>query len=304
MRAREPTTDAQRFVFSGPQWAGIMSAVQAGCVQPEWFSRSLLLIAARRYRARRFSYRPPEAEARLLMQAAAYIRRARKALANTDPSLLNNVLSVHGPLRRDSFFEMLDLIERFATSRVGKPSFHPRRALYQTVLALWSVAGGSLKYSRGAPSSQEPGALCGPTIRYFQAVLNPVMEGDAPTLEGMRKIVDRQAALHKKLRANSDYVAVRREATQKVMGGDAPTPEGTRKIVDRRAAFLEERRANNDDLATRAQAIQIGRDLDGAERAAWEQVSLARRVPPRDALIRMRVRFLLRGLSVVNGTIR
>jgi hypothetical protein len=77
---------------------------------------------------------------------------------------------------------------------------HPRMAFYRDVLTCWTGAGGTLRYSRH-PTSH---ALQGVLVRYLQAVTQPVMGDDAPKLETIRSLIDRE----KKLRARAAQALV------------------------------------------------------------------------------------------------
>jgi hypothetical protein len=65
---------------------------------------------------------------------------------------------------------------------------------YHDVFSLWLKFGGKLRYSRNS------GKLSGPLIRFFQAVTGPVLGTDAPALESIKDIIEREKHRQRKQR--------------------------------------------------------------------------------------------------------
>jgi hypothetical protein len=84
------------------------------------------------------------------------------------------------------FFAESNLIALESLSAGRRPH---REFLYAGILDLWEMhLGQPLKYSR----SGEQGLPGGPLIRFFTACIGPVLGDDAPTLEGIIKIIKRE----------------------------------------------------------------------------------------------------------------
>jgi hypothetical protein len=74
----------------------------------------------------------------------------------------------------------------------------PQIVHFQHILWLWTdIFRGKLKLSRDPGSGQ----LRGPLARYFLAVTGPVMTDEAPSLESLPDIVDRQKSFYRWLDA-------------------------------------------------------------------------------------------------------
>jgi hypothetical protein len=89
---------------------------------------------------------------------------------------------------------------------------HPRDELYEDVLDCWFDAGGRLSKSRVNPAYPNAGTLGGPTIRYLQAVLIPVMRDKAPKPEGLRKVIDKFAVRMENILLSEEEMVLRTEA--------------------------------------------------------------------------------------------
>jgi hypothetical protein len=59
----------------------------------------------------------------------------------------------------------------------------PKRSFYETVLKVWTDRGGKLGWSTNAQ-------VGGPCVRYFKAVVRPVMGVDSPALSYIKNIID------------------------------------------------------------------------------------------------------------------
>jgi hypothetical protein len=81
----------------------------------------------------------------------------------------------------DNFFHLSEL------SRT-KTSGHPREEYYHGIIKLWIMLTGRLTFSRDSVT-KKPG---GPLVRYIRAVTKPVMGKDAPTPEGIAKLICRE----------------------------------------------------------------------------------------------------------------
>lgn len=79
----------------------------------------------------------------------------------------------------------------------------PKARFYWRVLDCWRAAGGVLGYSRNG----DPPIVGGPTVRYFEAAVGPVMGGDdvpgrkMPGREAIAKIIKRHKVLDRELEA-------------------------------------------------------------------------------------------------------
>jgi hypothetical protein len=94
---------------------------------------------------------------------------------------------------------LLEAWERFAAREARALNgfygrLHPRGEFFELILTEWICAGGLLVVSRAGSESKQRGRLGGPTVRYLQAVTAAVMGFNAPTLEGLRKIIERWRA--------------------------------------------------------------------------------------------------------------
>jgi hypothetical protein len=76
--------------------------------------------------------------------------------------------------------------ERATPHATRKDQYRFREEYYQEVLSLWLRFGGKLRYSRNSRK------LSGPLIRFFQAVTGPVLGTDAPALESIKDIIERE----------------------------------------------------------------------------------------------------------------
>jgi hypothetical protein len=81
--------------------------------------------------------------------------------------------------------------EALADPKLWRGRANPRRQfLYGAVLNLWHLGLGlELQYSRS-----EKGTPGGPLIRFFAAVVAPMLGEQAPTVHGIAKIIDREKA--------------------------------------------------------------------------------------------------------------
>jgi hypothetical protein len=63
------------------------------------------------------------------------------------------------------------------------PLAPPKRSFYEAVLKVWTDRGGKLGWSTNAQ-------VGGPCVRYFNAVVRPVMGDDSPKLSYIKDIID------------------------------------------------------------------------------------------------------------------
>jgi hypothetical protein len=215
------------FDFTPTQWREIRSAVFDGCAQPAQFDERGLLRVANRYLEARPQYRSASARSAAWKRAARLMKQTREALAIADPW---GFFEKAQPLFEDpprapeySVSAELERWQRFAAllADADLREWHPRIEFFREVLDYWTSAGGWLRFSRAGPTSRDPGKLGGPTVRYLRAVSDAVMGVDAPTLEGLRKILERCAAEFEGLLAAGGELAAEIEAARGARRGFA-----------------------------------------------------------------------------------
>jgi hypothetical protein len=208
------------FNFNQEQWQEILQAVYDGCLFPSHFDAERVLGAVNEYLETISSYKSPTNRAAIWRSAAASLRRTRESLRKADPigwatgphGLLCDSANITPPLT------VLDILDQWqkAAERIVRVSKdhgrfyepHPRGVLFNAILDWWFEAGGRVTRSRGKPESRNAGQLGGPTVRFLQAVLRPVMKERMPKPEGLRRIIERKAHnLEGLLRANRDLAA-------------------------------------------------------------------------------------------------
>jgi hypothetical protein len=214
------------FKYSTEEWAAISRGAQVGCVQPARLKRANLSRALKDYLKQQSVYRPPSANAKAWKKVARLMKQTRTAIDDADPDgsmdeLIRLIAEKEGDdgTTVESILDVLDRWERIAEVEMNRciehpRAWHPRKKLYYDVFDLWTDAGGLFKISRGAPDSVRAGQLGGPLLRYLQAVLTPLMGEEAPTLEGLRKIIERYAADLEVGYAEDEELAVVTEAIQ------------------------------------------------------------------------------------------
>lgn len=96
------------------------------------------------------------------------------------------------------------------------PLLRPRENYYRQIFAVWvDQLGGSLGISRNAASHK----LGGPLVKFFQAVTRPVLIAEAPALESIAGIIDRERERRKKRRRISRaYLQKSRSAEERARG--------------------------------------------------------------------------------------
>jgi hypothetical protein len=93
------------------------------------------------------------------------------------------------PLKFRGLIKRLQKLQERASPLAKKgPLTSPREDYFREVLGTWMKIGGELKYSRN-PNSKKLG---GPLVRFFGAVTSPVLGADAPALESIKDIIDRE----------------------------------------------------------------------------------------------------------------
>jgi hypothetical protein len=196
------------FNFSREEWREILDAVHDGCMLPSHFDAMHLLRGANDYLNEVASYQSPSRKRAAWRRAAGSIRRARASLVAADPlgeaTKLGGLLFSHSA--KFSIVQILDGWHRFAEilSRDRDHGPNPRTDFFEGILDIWFEAGGRIARSRNSPAAPQPGRLCGPTVRYLQSVLRPVMKRDAPGPEGIRKIIEWYAASMEEMLATSE----------------------------------------------------------------------------------------------------
>jgi hypothetical protein len=209
----------ERFRFTAAQRQAIKSAVSQGCSAPHRFDEKQLLRDIERYRKNREIYRPASQRAEALRRAARLARQTSAALRVGDPWGIADlsIFEEMDPAKRPSIHDYLDRLSEFA-ERLAKADLGerpPSVEFFEGVLAGWFDAGGKLKFSRGSPASRKAGHLGGPLMRYLDIIVGAVMSSDAPTAEGLRKIIERNARFLVEMCSDDQETAAYYDAIQK-----------------------------------------------------------------------------------------
>jgi hypothetical protein len=209
------------FNFTTTQWQEIRAAVRAGCAQPALFGEALLLSAARAYLERMPSYLAPSARAAAWRRVSRLMLQTRQALRVADPSAyIERCAPLFGEPPQAPELRISEALDRWRRVAAGMAGVncnvvpHPRGEFLDAVFDAWVEAGGRLRLSRSGPDSPEPGRLGGPTMRYLQAVAGPVLAGDTPSAEGLRKILERYASRFERMLLVDDELAAHIEAAR------------------------------------------------------------------------------------------
>jgi hypothetical protein len=182
---------------SQTQWQEILRAVHDGCEFPSHFEPEALLKAANAYLEDISSYKPPSRGRPLWRAAAVLLGKASASIRKADP---HGWATVHlsSVAEVPSHFTVPDVLDKWqgvaeTLAETWFEGLHPRSDFFREVLDVWFMAGGPFAFSRNSPESSSPGQLSGPTVRFLQSVLGPVMESRAPKPEGIRNIIERYA---------------------------------------------------------------------------------------------------------------
>jgi hypothetical protein len=242
------------FSYSEAQWVEIMCAVRCGCVQPNLFGEHHLKRAARIFANDQPRW-PGSARVRAgWLRVQRSLTEAHRVISSLDP---NGDVFHDGGLCLDNcegrarepdrlILRTLNRWQKIASlayafnATPGDADFEyadgltPRRLFYQTVLDLWLDSGGHLRKSRS-----EHSIVGGPTVRYFQAAVSPVMHklgAKMPTSEGIVKIIKRADDEWSEFIRNDAETAV--QAAARLAGGD-----GCQAVDTLRRAPARKRRA-------------------------------------------------------------
>jgi hypothetical protein len=177
------------FNFSETQWEAILGAVSDGCSEPSRFRMDALLNDVNGYLKNMPRHRPASKRAATWRQYARSVAEFRKIAIDTYPGILWQ--ESLGKSKYAKFLDALEFCERIADSQAqaiqDRVPDNPRMVFFEAVVDRWVASGGRLGCSRD-PNTQAP---AGPLVRYFRAVTVPVMGADAPTLEGIYKMIGR-----------------------------------------------------------------------------------------------------------------
>jgi hypothetical protein len=236
MMARK--TKAHVFDFSQEQWRAIMAAVNDGCVQPAFFNRAMLANCINWYLEDLPSYQRPSDRAAEWRRIAKALGKVRSAIIKANPSAVIDMPVGATQPKVLAVEALLTECQKFAAESAtfrGRP--HPSTQLYDFILDVWFDAGGRLSKSRENPLSPKAGAVGGPTVRYLQAVLTPVMRDKVPSPEGLRRIIDRIAAEWESSLPLNEPQVVKIEAVQR---GDDPVLARKRFLTEHGRRFAAE----------------------------------------------------------------
>lgn len=85
--------------------------------------------------------------------------------------------------------KLLRRLRDSASISAKSPPLLPREEYYREIFGVWvDIIGGRLRVSRDTENHK----LGGPLVRFFQAVAHPVLGNEAPKLESISQIVDRE----------------------------------------------------------------------------------------------------------------
>jgi hypothetical protein len=186
----------EAFEYSNEEWAKIELCVQAARSRPLTEERRRLQQAAVEYSLR--------SSTRELLKL-----HERRFLANRESirwlaaNLYQALSEVQARNHDNKYGRLLQSLAKLrddkSISAAKRPPFSqlsPREDYYREILGVWvDMLGGALSYSRDADNK-----VRGPLIRFFQAVTCPVLATDAPALESISDIVDREKERRKKRR--------------------------------------------------------------------------------------------------------
>jgi hypothetical protein len=208
------------FNYSKEQWQDILEAVEAGCAFPSHFDPEDVLYGVNKYLKEIPSYRSPSRRAEAWRHAAASLRRARDLLRKADApgwGTVDDGPMCYGLLKLPSGLTVPDILDRWQkdadriagvcrnSGRHDEP--RPSLVLLEALLDYWSNAGGMLTRSRTSPEARTPGQISGPTVRFMQALLQPIMKKRTPKPEGLRRIIERAAIRLKELEQDEEFAA-------------------------------------------------------------------------------------------------
>jgi hypothetical protein len=203
---------AVEFSFTESQWHEIREAAWDGCTRPWNLRKVFLTKVANTYLHEASRHLCPSERRAAWKRVARLLGETRAAIAVADPLGLREL--------EFSFDEQLDYWQRAARGFEGR-SFgepHPRAAFFKLVLDLWIFMGGGLGFSRASAVATKPGKLGGPTIRYLSAVTRAVMGDAAPTVEGLRRILERYRANFEESLLKNPELAVSRAEVRGFFG--------------------------------------------------------------------------------------
>ena len=184
----------QPFDYSKAEWDEIEACIVTVRNMPLMeIERASLLRAALKYgrvaeERKNGDYLPPNVRAKSWTKVARLCAQLCEALETA----LLNTLGKDAETTAEPFYWGVSRLVSF-TGRLD-----PQIVYFQHILWLWTdIFRGKLKLSRDPGSGQ----LRGPLARYFLAVTGPVMTDEAPSLESLPDIVDRQKSFYRWLDA-------------------------------------------------------------------------------------------------------
>jgi hypothetical protein len=175
---------AARFDYSYEQWIVIeneVAKVRPGSLTD--FERRRLLNAATLYLIRS---RDPHFIKSHFAEISKRWKRVEKLSAElADAIASGTALLAHTPREIERVPPALTKLREFAAvlSADRGPLDPPKRSYYEAVFKVWTDRGGKLGRSTNAQ-------VGGPCVRYFKAVVRPVMGVDSPKLSYIRDIID------------------------------------------------------------------------------------------------------------------
>ena len=177
-------TVTARFDYSYEEWTTIeneVAKVRHGSLTD--FERRRLLNAANLYL---IGTRDPHFIKSHFAEKSKQWKRVEKLSAElADAIASGTALLAHTPLEIERVPPALMKLRKIAAVlSADHGAFDPpKRSFYEDVLKVWTDRGGKLGWSTNAQ-------VGGPCVRYFNAVVRPVMGGDSPKLSYIKTIID------------------------------------------------------------------------------------------------------------------
>jgi hypothetical protein len=179
------TVTAARFDYSCEEWTAIENEV--GKVRPGSltdFERRRLLSAANLYL---IGTREPHFVKSHFAEISKRWKRVEKLSEELSDAITSaTAVLALAPREVERLFPALAKLREVASmlsADRGHPLDPPKRSFYEAVLKVWTDRGGKLGWSTNAQ-------VGGPCVRYFNAVVRPVMGDDSPKLSYIKDIID------------------------------------------------------------------------------------------------------------------
>ena len=179
---------ADRFDYSHAEWIAIENAVAT--VRPGSltdFEARRLLNAANKYLITAREQRHTKARLAEISKRWKLVEKLGEELSSAITSATAALALVPREVAKLSpaLAELREVASALSEGHgaLGRDAFGPKRSFYGDVLKVWTDRGGKLGWSTNAQ-------VGGPCVRYFNAVVRPVMGADSPKQSYVRDIID------------------------------------------------------------------------------------------------------------------